>query len=78
MVFQGEANDTMKGHYRIDYDDGWAGLWQQLRADNAGSALTAFTCTVGSPLPYGEKTEEGNVTLKLPTPVIFRSVPAYK
>lgn len=70
-VFQSEAKDTLKGHYHIEYADDWAGLWRQLRADNAGSALTAFTGGIGYPLPYGEKYENGDVTLKLPTPWQF-------
>lgn len=71
MVFQGEANDTLEGHYRIEYADDWVGLWQQLRADNNGAALMSFTDGIGYPLPYGEKIEEGDVTLKLPTPWHF-------
>lgn len=71
MTFQSEANDTLKGHYRIEYADDWANMWRQLRADNNSSALMSFTNGLGYPLPYGEKIEKGDVTLKLPTPWHF-------
>lgn len=71
MVLQSEANDTLKGKYRIEYADDWVGLWQQLRADNNSAALMSFTNGMGYPLPYGDKIEEGDVTLKLPTPLHF-------
>lgn len=71
MVLQSETNDTLKGKYRIEYADDWVGLWQQLHADNNSAVLMSFTNGMGYPLPYGDKIEEGDVTLKLPTPLHF-------
>ena len=71
MVYQSGTTDTLEGAYKIEYDDEWVGVWSQLREDNAGSQLTGLVDALGYPLPYGEKIEEGNVEIDLPSPAHF-------